>query len=79
MVFRENARRRKKKKFLRKRDNALSKMPITRRKEKTSHNMTKVVTKCNYMTSGIGEKRQKQTDIFYLNIMKNEIIIAYKT
>ena len=75
MVFRENARRRKKKKFLRKRDNALSKMPITRRKEKTSHNMTRTVTKCNYTTRESGKKRQKQTELFLLEKMKIELLL----
>ena len=78
MVFREEARRKKKKKFQWKRKGALSKMPRTRRKEEIFHNTTNIVTKCNYVTDEVGKNRQKQTDIVPVKRRENAIIIQNK-
>ena len=74
MVLQEETLRKKKKKFLWKRKDALSKMPRTRRKEEIFYNTTNIVTKCNYMTDEVGKNRQKQTGISFAKNIENTII-----
>ena len=78
MVFQEETRREKRKKFLRQRKVALSKMPRIRRKEVIFYNTTNKVAKCNFTTSENGKNRQKQTDISHSKKIENIIIIRNK-
>lgn len=78
MVFRAETLWEKKKSSGRKVYPNLSKMPRTGRKEKTSHNTTKIVTKCNYATKIDGRNRQKQTEYLAARQWKTEIIFANK-